>query len=800
MGLSRTGWYYFVCAAGFALALLAYRIQWRCSDFPTGFTADELAYPVEVAGFRAASPERLRFLVESWPPGTALTVTAADGATHAVTTVLRQGVFSLVLTGFGGLVFLTVAAFFFAPHVNRPGAESFFWLCFLYGLAIMVGGVFFPRQGSLFVTACGLVQFACLAAMPVIFLRLSFVFPRRSAVLARLPWLVPALLLLAGVAFVWQAVVFLRYFADPTVERGARLEPAHAFADFFMVTLTVLGIVLFAVRGRGLALTRERVQVRWLLWGFTIGVAPYVLLRTLPTLLGLPPLLPAQVDRLIELAIPVAFVMAVVRHRFLDIDVIIRRSLLYGLIAAALLLLYLLAGLTFEHLIGTLPGLDPWVLPVLLGLGAGVAFAPLRRGLGTWIDRTFFKLAYDQDRILARLDADLTEIADRASLARALLRQVRAALMPATAAVAVLRKDDLIVVGDLEADSARVALTDEDSFLAHRTLLQAAPESTSLPELETDAFPARLRAAGVVLRTPLLTRDGVEGVVLVGARRTERRYVEQDVAFLAAAARLAVRHLERIVLQHAVAEEALARERLAEINRLKSAFLAQVAHDLRTPVSGITWSARNLLDGIVGELSSEQAEYVRAVVQAGGHLDRLVNNLLEVSRLDQGTPEFLLGPVPASEVWESVVAMLGPVAEAKGVRLELVETGPAPSVRAQTDKLMEVAANLLDNAIKYTAPGTAVTVTLHPVRDGAHEVTVRDRGPGLGGQPLAALLARFAQGTPSPHSSQKGFGLGLHIVATYLEKMGGTLMAEDHPDGGAVFTTRLQLAASPVDS
>jgi signal transduction histidine kinase len=111
--------------------------------------------------------------------------------------------------------------------------------------------------------------------------------------------------------------------------------------------------------------------------------------------------------------------------------------------------------------------------------------------------------------------------------------------------------------------------------------------------------------------------------------------------------------------------------------------------------------------------------------------------------------------------------------------------------------MVEVTVNLLDNAVKYTGPGTTVTVTVHSAEDGFQAVEVRDRGPGLQGQDPARLFGRFAQGEPSPHSNRKGFGLGLHIAATYLDLMGGTLEAADHPAGGAVFICRLPLAAAP---
>ncbi len=794
MGSSRRWWNFLVFAAGVVLALAGFRHQWRCSDLPPDFPAADLGYPVSVEGYQADGPERLRFIAESWPPGTTLMVTDAAGATRALTLVLRQGYAALVLTGLSGLVFLSVAMFFLAVRGGSPGAGSFFWVSFLYGLSIMVGGVFFPREHPLLVISIGVLQFVCLAALPVVFMRLALSFPRRSAVLDRWPWLVPAVAVGAAALVVWQSLVFHRYFAAPTMARAADLAPAMTVADLFMVVVTLAGVLVFAVRGRRLVLTRERDQVRWLLWGFTIGAAPYVFLRTVPELLGLNPLLPDEVDRVVELAIPVAFVGAVVRHRILDIDVIIRRSLLYGLLAAALLMVYLAVGVVFGRWYGGRPGLPGWLPPLLLGAGAGIAFVPLRRAVGGWIDRTFFKLAHDHDARLARLDRDLGAAADRAGVAAALGQCLEGALPARIFGIALRRGGDILIAGSVDADAVRAYLELEPDGPG---AVVAVPQSTSLPEVETPAFPAGLRAAGVVLVQSLAAGKDQGGLVLLGQRRTERRYVQQDLDFLAGCARVASRHLERIALVRAVAEESLARERLAELDRLKSEFLARVAHDLRTPVAGIAWSARNLLDGIVGEMSPDQIDYLRTIAGSGDHLGRLVDNLLEVSQLDRAEIRLELAAVDAAGVWREAAVTVRPLAEAKAAVIEVDAAPDLSAIRAHRDKLIEVAVNLLDNAVKYTAAGSVVTVSLGPPDRGFLPVAVRDRGPGLRGQTPAGLFRRFAQGEPSPHSSRKGFGLGLHIAATYLELMGGSLDAEDHADGGAVFTCRLPLVAAP---
>jgi signal transduction histidine kinase len=556
------------------------------------------------------------------------------------------------------------------------------------------------------------------------------------------------------------------------------------------------GVVIFAARSRHLELTRDRDQVRWLLWGFAIGAAPYVFLRTLPQLMGLPTLMPPHVDRVIELAIPLSFVMAVVRHQFLEIDVIIRRSLLYGLLAATLLAVYLVAGVVFGRWLGLPQGMDPWIPPVILGLGAGISFLPLRRSLGGWIDRTFFKLAHDHDRTLDNLDHDLSGVADPDSVGVRVQARIATALKPEHLTVVIKQGPESTVVGDLDSATATWALT---AFPDTRIFLAAAPRSTSRPELERNDFPLDLLEEGVILYQPLFQGEKILGAILLGPRATGRRYVAQDLAFLASCARVADRHLERIALLQTVAEESLARKRLAELDRLKSEFLAQVAHDLRTPVAGITWSARNLLEGLVGELTPDQADYMGSIATSGAHLNRLVDNLLEISRLEDARQSLVIADFQAAEVWSEAMTTVRPLAEAKDVTLEMVRPDEGvPLVRGHRDKMIEVTVNLLDNAVKYTAPGTVVTVTVESPKADTLTVALRDRGPGLCGQRPKDLLGRFAQGEPSPHSSRKGFGLGLHIAATYLDLMGGRLEAGDHPDGGAVFTCILPLAGSPA--
>jgi signal transduction histidine kinase len=205
----------------------------------------------------------------------------------------------------------------------------------------------------------------------------------------------------------------------------------------------------------------------------------------------------------------------------------------------------------------------------------------------------------------------------------------------------------------------------------------------------------------------------------------------------------------------------------------------------------------NLLDGVTGDLAPTQREYLDSVRASAGHLNRLITNLLEITRMEKDGIRVADDVLDLVAVFRRAAATAGPLAMEKRVRIEIeAPTGGLPA-RGDADKLTEVALNLLDNAVKYAPAGTRIHVSCR-VAGGRPTVTVRDQGAGLGDAETASLFGRFSQGPPSAHSPKQGFGLGLYIVDSYLRMMGGEIHAVDHSEGGAMFTCCLRAPESPV--
>ena len=754
-----------VYAWGFAL-------QTRVAALPPGFPVTALEYPVMVDDVAAGTAEEVRFLAEGFEAGTRLRIRPLTG--DPVEVVLRRSgsVAYLVVTAFSGAFFWAVCAVVFLPRYREPHVPAFFWILLLYGCAVMIGGVFFQLDPTGPGVFFGLLQLICLAALPPAFLYLTLTFPGRRFSRIRLRWLMPPLWCLGAVLVAWQSIAFRNYFQSPGLETAGRLIAPGTAADVTMLLLVVVGFGILIQSVRRLGGSRSGKQGRWLLWGFAVGAAPYIFLRTLPLLVGLTPPLPAGADRILELAVPLSFVFAVVWDRFLDIDVIIRRSLLYSALAlvfAATVLVPILLGA--QNLDGPLA---PWRAAVLLaaGLFVGLGYIPVRDLLGRAIDRALFGLGHDDVARLRQLEDHLAGATGTD-------------VMPA------------VLTGALQSrlDCVDIAVETLPAGVPAATLLSR-PDATNSPDVEFVSFPGEWRERGFDLGHGFRRAGDTDAVVLVGSRRSGRRYVQEDLVFLAKATDLTETAWERLFLLDKVAEETAARRRLDELNRLKSEFLAQVAHDLRTPVTSVTWSVRNLLDGLAGELEPQQREYLESVRDAATHLDMLVENLLKVSRLERAVVVADIAEFAAAPCLAAAVSTVRPLAEATGITIAVEAEDTA--LRADPEKFVEVLVNILDNAIKYSPPQGTITVSLDREPGGTVSVAVRDEGPGLGD--LDDPFARYAQGAPSPHATRHGFGLGLYIVAQYVGMMRGTVHAGNAPGGGALFTIRLPRADSETET
>jgi signal transduction histidine kinase/CheY-like chemotaxis protein len=242
-------------------------------------------------------------------------------------------------------------------------------------------------------------------------------------------------------------------------------------------------------------------------------------------------------------------------------------------------------------------------------------------------------------------------------------------------------------------------------------------------------------------------------------------------------------------------EAAAARDRAEAASEAKSRFLATVSHEIRTPLSGIIGMA-DLMLLTKTSLAPETVSYVEAIRSSGHALIALIDEILDLSKIEAGHFELAVEPVDLRRLVEGLVELLAPKAQSKGLEIAASIGADAPRfVEADAMRLRQVLTNLAGNAVKFTGSG-GVCVSIGRVEGNALRFAVTDTGPGVPADRRKAIFEDFEQGDGSNARRFEGAGLGLAISSRLVGLMGGSLTYEDNPGGGSIFAFTVCLPAS----
>jgi signal transduction histidine kinase/ActR/RegA family two-component response regulator len=312
-------------------------------------------------------------------------------------------------------------------------------------------------------------------------------------------------------------------------------------------------------------------------------------------------------------------------------------------------------------------------------------------------------------------------------------------------------------------------------------------EDVLLDESYGRADAQRVAGFRTVVAAPLLLDDDLVGVLNLW-RSDVRPFDERETTLLAAfAAHAAV----AIRNAHLVRALEVRSAELEVASRHKSEFLASMSHELRTPLNAVIGFSEVLLERMFGDLNERQDEYLRDILASGRHLLELLNDVLDLSKVEAGAMELALAPVDVGTVVEQCVGFMRERATSKNLQLTADVTPGIGPVNADDLRLKQILLNLLSNAVKFTPSGGSVEVTVR--RDGA-EVVVRvvDTGVGIPAADRERIFDSFQQAGRSA-ARVEGTGLGLTLCKRIVELHGGQIEVDSIEGSGSTFSVRLPL-------
>lgn len=646
------------------------------------------------------------------------------------------------------------------------------------------------------------VDFALAALMCAAFTSFSlcFAFRRPPAWALILPW-VPATAFFALSAAGSAIIAHVdRQPGGLQFETGPLFLP-YALCIVGLLTAGIAALLYQVWHSRGI----ERVQGEFVLLGlfassFVVAFTNLILPRLMET--------PAAVSRLGSFSIAI-FVgttgYAIVRHRLLDIRLVVARSIAYSLLILILgsaysAGLFMLQAAFFRQEVGLAQIGSSAALALIMAL----TFQPLRHFLERVTDGVFFRDRYDAGELLAKLGRTVSSTIILDELTRRVLSEVVESFHLEGGAILVRDRDEKLLVENQGLLERRIALAEVESLFHHH-------QPTVFDDLPEGRRKALLRALGVNVIVPLESRDGIVGLILLGTKKSGDPYSEGDLEVLQILApelsvgienARAYHQIERfnetlrLKVERATRKLREANSHLRELDKAKDEFISLASHQLRTPLTAIKGYLSMVEEGDAGKLKPEQAEFIHIASEGAERMASLIDDLLNVSRMDAGRFIIDRTPTDLAAMVAQEIQELQPHADSR--HLKLLYRAPKekfPALMLDSTKTRQVIINFIDNAIYYTKEGT-VQVSLEKVGENL-EFRVKDTGIGIPPEAQAKLFTKFFRAENARDARPDGTGLGLYLAKRVVETQGGEIVFDSTLGKGSTFGFRFPLQAAP---
>ncbi|MBI2619309.1 MAG: hypothetical protein HYW57_04450 [Ignavibacteriales bacterium] len=743
------------------------------------------------------APEAMEFLGDQRSIGEKVTLTVERGEDTFVAAVTLVPYYTsprfLIISIVVGLIIWGMAVFILwnAP----PGfiAMVLHWTMIAFSVTILItlGSI---RSGDPFSLTDRILFFVAYEGVAALFFFFTLLYPiqrgRSRSLLAVLTFL-PASVLIIGMSYF--------QLADLQAQSLERFTAFQIFFDLFHVFLFVYvgGAVVNIIYSLRTATTaEERRKLQWIIWGLSLGASPFLFLHVLPQILFSRYFMAEEYATIFFLAIPFSFSMSFLKYRFLDIEFLINRSIVYTVLSVFIVVTFSLVFFLLTSAFGARTRYEEYLTVAGTALGLAFLFSPVRDRLQHLVDETLFAARANFRSAVRDLSGGLHRVLTSESLFQSLVDRLYG-LIPARTIGAYRGGEDELRLAHRRGDDIpeRISVTAEErealakaSFCA----LRGAVEGARGTENKTgEAWLVKIGCSVCVSLTS--DRGDLIGAVVLSRRAEQDRFREEEMDLLQTGCSQASGILGRLMLQERMFFEQEENKRLQELNELKSYFVSSVSHELRTPLTSIRMFAETLR---LGRYSGrrQQREYLEIIEGESGRLGRLIGNVLDFAKIERGMKDYNLGPTDLRSVVRKVtMAMQYEFRSVRGKLSASVARDVPRSLRADADALEQLLINLLSNALKYS--GTRKQVRLEVGKTGSKIVIkVSDAGFGIPAKEIPFIFQKFYRVRDIRSQQVGGAGLGLPLAKHIVESHGGEVAVKSRVGQGSTFIVKLPIS------
>ncbi len=532
----------------------------------------------------------------------------------------------------------------------------------------------------------------------------------------------------------------------------------------------------------------ERKKLRWVLLGFILGPLIFIIFWVLPQAFTSYSLLPEEIIILLMSAVPITFSIAILKYHILNVDVLLRRSVVYSIVLVFLIIIYIgiFLGLTF-----IIKDIGENVPAIIAALFIAFLLQPAKSKIQKFVDKKFFKVQYDFRRELNQFLKEINDINDLNCLAKKIVEKTDS-LIP-------VEKIGLFQY-DLKTNKIILLAHKEFDLLKNRGIeFQIENLKTSLNnpvavegkvengvEIETADKNVFSRWGMSVVFTIISDKNKIYGLLVLGDKKSGHKFNAEDIDLLKTVVNRAALTFERIKLQEELISERLETERLEELNNLKTYFVSSVSHDLKTPLTSIEMFAELLL--INKNIAKEKyEEYLKIIIGESIRLARLINNVLDYSKIEKGIKEYNFEIIEVNKTIEDTLASMEYQFKIKNIQVCKSFNPTEIYLTGDKDAFEETITNLLSNAVKYSDNNGQIIIST--IEENAEiKISVSDSGIGILKEELELIFNPFFRSKELNLNKAGGTGLGLSIVKNIMDAHKGRVEVLSERNLGSTFT------------
>ncbi|MBN1221626.1 MAG: hypothetical protein JXB23_00155 [Candidatus Aminicenantes bacterium] len=680
-----------------------------------------------------------------------------------------------------GIICLLIGAVVFVLRPEEISARVFYLAILAFSSATIISHGFFYHREDWISFLPGILFYALYPLAPALLLHFILLLFRsdkaKKMIIIYLPaiFISCALISLFLYATLKSSIIHFRYY-----------QAFYLIFRYYIVIYVLASIVSLVLSYRKMTLMEEKAQVKWIFFGILIGLGPFIVLYQLPQLFRLSPLISEEFSSVFFIFLPLAFAFSIVRFRLMDIELIINRSLVYSLLTIFTVSVYLFSVRILQELISSLFTIREAVVAAIAALAAAAAFHPTRHRIQQFVDKSFFRIAYDYRESIRSFNENAHKIADTSHL-------VDYFQVKLSKTIPVEHIGILVLVERTNVKNVLIQRNEEKNL---ELLAFSVPGITALlarkKALQTEmgadfSRDSMLEKMGLEIVLPIpFSAMTLSGCVALGKKMSGARFSRDDLDLLMGFAENLAVNLERITLHEAVILERAEKEKLDELNRLKTEFITTVSHELRTPMSSLLGLSELLQEGKIKD-KALRGKMLSAIAEECSRLTRFLHNILDIGKIEQDVKTYNMTILEVQCAIEETLHLFHGQLESEGFRLHK-ELPPTPVfIRMDRDSVKQALTNILDNAIKYSHDKRDITIRL--VEENKKiAIQIRDKGIGIASSDQKKIFENFFRTKAAIAHCPRGVGLGLKVVGHIMAAHRGQVTVKSRPGEGSTFT------------